>query len=98
MATKVECWRDRLKQRGLYDSDAARWQRFARVKERLIAEQLITIDDDLVWVVPSGCGVDERRSGLVRVLMARSVRMAFSPPPISCGRQGLSAIFPRQIP
>jgi hypothetical protein len=53
MATKIECWRDHLKQRGLYDSDAAGRQRFARAKERLIAEQLITIDDDLVWVVPS---------------------------------------------
>ena len=54
MATKIDRWRDRLKQRGLYDSDAASRQRFARAKERLIAEQLITIDDDLVWVVPIG--------------------------------------------
>ncbi len=53
MATKLDHWRDQVRQRGLYDADATGRQRFARAKDRLIAEQLITIDGDLVWIVPS---------------------------------------------
>jgi len=53
MATKLDHWRDEVRKRGLYDADATGRQRFARAKDRLIAEQLITIDGDLVWIVPS---------------------------------------------
>jgi hypothetical protein len=51
-ATTLDLWRDRLKQRGLYDGDAKGRQDFRRLKQRLIAETLITIDGNLVWRVP----------------------------------------------
>jgi hypothetical protein len=52
IATKLEHWRELLKRRGLYDGDAAARQWFARAKARLIAEKRITVDGDMVWIVP----------------------------------------------
>ena len=52
IATKLDHWRELLKRRGLYDGDAAGRQRFARAKARLIAEKRITVDGDMVWIVP----------------------------------------------
>jgi hypothetical protein len=51
-AVTLEQWRDRLKQRGLYDSDDKGRQEFRRMKKRLISEKQIAIDGDLVWRVP----------------------------------------------
>jgi len=52
-ATKIDHWRERLKQRGLYDGDNAGRQDFYRAKKRLISEKLITVDGDFVWIVPA---------------------------------------------
>jgi hypothetical protein len=51
-AVTLEQWRDRLKQCGLYDSDDKGRQEFRRMKTRLISENEITIDGNLVWRVP----------------------------------------------
>jgi hypothetical protein len=52
IATTLPHWRDRVRQRGLYDGEAAGRKRFERARERLVAEKLITIDGDSVWIVP----------------------------------------------
>ena len=51
-AVTVDQWRDRLKQRGLYDGDGPSRNWLARCKQALIGARLITIDERLVWPVP----------------------------------------------
>jgi hypothetical protein len=50
-AVKLDLWRDYLKQRGLYTGDAAGRKLFERMKNRLIAENLIAMDGEYVWIV-----------------------------------------------
>jgi len=48
---KLDLWRDYLKQRGLYTGDPAGRKWFERMKNRLIAENLIAMDGEYVWSV-----------------------------------------------
>jgi hypothetical protein len=47
----LDLWRDRLKRRGLHEGGDKGRQWFQRVRNRLIAESLIAMDGELVWLV-----------------------------------------------
>jgi hypothetical protein len=52
-AVSLDQWREKLKQRGMYDGSSPSRNWLGRVKKALVARKLITIDGDLVWPVPS---------------------------------------------
>jgi hypothetical protein len=51
-AVTLDQWRERLRQRGLYDGDGASRAWFYRMKKALIGAGAITIERNFVWIVP----------------------------------------------